>query len=421
MRSALRSGARSKPRLAARACKPGRRVTTTPRILRYVTDTQLVEGSAPTIHITEVCEHLAKQGWQVHLYVPHVVGRAVAQSAMRQVAMHTVRCVPLFPSPGFQLALLARAILTREFSDTSVLYARQTHILFAHALLSRVVGCPLVCEFNGRLLSESRQAESSPLARAMLHLGIYRRVLRFGARSASLSIAVTQGVADDITSTYGLGEGAVRVINNGVNTSLFRPLDRGAAQEKLGLNAALTYLCYVGSLVVWQGLPFIIDSLTRLDPSVHLLVVGDGPMRRDLDIQVGRLGLRDRVHFAGRVPNALVPLYIGSSHVCVNYPLRIRTGGASPFKVYEYLACGRAIVSANLPGLAEDFGSTLVLCSPESAESLAAAVATLVTDPDRMASLGEAGVAFVARSHTWQAVTREISDACLRAMAPTSR
>ena len=77
-------------------------------------------------------------------------------------------------------------------------------------------------------------------------------------------------------------------------------------------------------------------------------------------------------------------------------------------------------MSANLPGLAEDFESTPVVCTPESPESLATAVAALVADPDRMASLEEAGVAFVARSHTWQAVAREISRACLSVMEPTS-
>jgi glycosyltransferase involved in cell wall biosynthesis len=397
-------------------------VRTTPRILRYITNMQLVNGAAPTIHITEVCERLAEQGWQVHLYVPRTVRTDVAQPTIRWVSMHPVPCFRVFPSVWFQLALLARAIVTREFADTAVLYARQEQLFFAHVLLSWVFGCPLVCEFNGKLLAESEQAEPSPLGRAMLRLGIYRRIVGLGARSASLSIAVTQGIADEITSAYGVSKRLVRVINNGVNTELFKPMDRGEAQRRLGLDVGPTYLCYSGWLIAWQGLSFVIESLARLDESVHLIIVGDGPMRRDLDSLVAGLGLHDRVHFAGQVPHAVVPLYIGASHVCVNYPLQVRAGGASPFKVYEYLACGRAVVSASLPGLAEDFGSTLVFCSPESAESLGAAVMALVADRDRMASLEAGGVAFVAQAHTWRAVAREISDACLGVMespAPT--
>jgi glycosyltransferase involved in cell wall biosynthesis len=167
---------------------------------------------------------------------------------------------------------------------------------------------------------------------------------------------------------------------------------------------------------VWQGLPFVVDALGMLDSSVHLLLVGDGPMREELERQSDHLGLGSRVHIAGRVPHASVPGYIAASHICLNYPLRLRANGASPFKVYEYLACGRPVVSANLPGLREDFGGAVAWCDPESPESLAAAVSALLADPIRMAALEGSGVEFVEGAHTWPIVAHEISEACLRAI-----
>jgi len=85
----------------------------------------------------------------------------------------------------------------------------------------------------------------------------------------------------------------------------------------------------------------------------------------------------------------------------------------SPLKIYEYGACGKAIVTSRLPGLEfiEQY-ETGVLVQPDNAEELAAAIIKLLREPELRRQMGENGRKYVVKNHSWESVAKRVAEVC---------
>src|SRR5690606_34184417 len=104
----------------------------------------------------------------------------------------------------------------------------------------------------------------------------------------------------------GVPDARAMVVGNGVDASVFYPVDRAAARQALGLPAAARVLVTVGGLVERKGFHRVIALLPRLRArlgDVRYLVVGgasaEGDWRGRLEQQVRELDLGSCVHFLG--------------------------------------------------------------------------------------------------------------------------
>lgn len=154
---------------------------------------------------------------------------------------------------------------------------------------------------------------------------------------------------------------------------------------------------YVGNMGIAQGLSIVLDGAARLkDAPVRFRLVGDGPVRRELDRAAERLS---NVEVLPPVPvERLGPLLQGCHALLV--PLRAHPLLADflPSKLYDAMAVGRpAIVAAEgeAANLALETGAGIVV-PPEDGASLANAIRALLADPARAARIGAAGRAAVA-------------------------
>ena len=90
------------------------------------------------------------------------------------------------------------------------------------------------------------------------------------------------------------------VIRNG---AAFEPgVDRAAARRELGVNGSDPIVGWIGRFTPEKGPDLLLDAARIMGRPVHLVLVGDGPMRSDLEARARQSGLR--VTFAGSVPNA---------------------------------------------------------------------------------------------------------------------
>jgi len=194
----------------------------------------------------------------------------------------------------------------------------------------------------------------------------------------------------------------VTVIPNAVDPVRFDPrrAGRDAMRARLGLGHRCT-IGWTGILRAWHGLDLLLEAIVRL-PDTHLLIVGDGPSREEVERRAAALGVDGRVTVTGRVPHAEVPAYLSAMDVAV--VAAERTGIASPMKLLEYLAMGRAVVAPRTESLADVVHDeeTALLFEPDSAPGLAACLARLAADPELRAALGERAAAFVRRERTWE-------------------
>ena len=185
-----------------------------------------------------------------------------------------------------------------------------------------------------------------------LTLWLIDRLERFVISCADRVVVVTPALAELLRREYGVPPEKITVVENGANTELFKAIDPFAARKVLGLSPDRSYICAVGSLDKWQGVQYAIMGMPAIVarcPEAELLVVGDGPMRRDMEELAVETGVRDRVTFSGMVPYDRVPLYMNASDICVS-PKNGLKSGYSSLKMREYLACKKPVVASRASG-----------------------------------------------------------------------
>lgn len=163
-------------------------------------------------------------------------------------------------------------------------------------------------------------------------------------------------------------------------------------------------LVYLGGDATWQGLPTLLFALKTAGEEADLLltVVGQkSAERRRLEQQARSMKLLDgggraRVEFKDPVPHEDVPAIVASADVGVapleTGPRNLETG-ASPAKIAEYCAAGRAVIASDLPIVREmiEAGVQGLLVPPGDAAALARAIVTLAKDPSLRAAMGARG------------------------------
>jgi glycosyltransferase involved in cell wall biosynthesis len=152
-------------------------------------------------------------------------------------------------------------------------------------------------------------------------------------------------------------------------------------------------LLFVGRLGREKGVPLLLEAFAGLPAHIWLLVAGDGPERGNLEAHAQRLGVADRVVFAGGLEHRRVIDALSACDLFV-FPSRTETLG---LVVLEAMAAGRAVVAVRagaVPDIIRD-GETgwLVDADPEA---LRGAIAALLTDEARRAAMGQRGQVEVA-------------------------
>ncbi|MBA7656753.1 D-inositol-3-phosphate glycosyltransferase [subsurface metagenome] len=376
-------------------------------------------------HIYEVLSNLSKLGHNVVLLNRGRLTNAkeiqLPQQPSRWRGIRgSLRSVPVFRFVEGEITVawrLVREIQTfivvlvammRRKVSPDVVYMR--HDLFNGGYsLARLFRVPVVKEVNGILVDEMRAKNegSSALLWAISHIE------RFSLPRGSKIIAVTSKLKEVLHDNYNVPEDKIVVIQNGANTDLFKPMDEAEARRKLNLNQGNDYICFVGSLVKWQGIEYLIKSMPLIlerCPDIRLLIVGDGIMKNELIELAKQIGLSDKIIFTGKVPYHKVPLYINASDVCV-LPKTPLKSGYSPLILYEYMACAKPVVATRTSGLEilEEYNAGL-LFHPMDTQELADAVTTLLKNGELKRRLGKNGRKYVVENQSWASVAQRIAD-----------
>jgi len=274
--------------------------------------------------------------------------------------------------------------LSRAFRTVQpdLVYERYNLHMLAGIWLKRRRGTTVLLEVNAPLAMERAAHGGLTLAR------LAHRLERWTWRSADFVLPVTQVLADIIRES-GVPSERIIVVPNGVDLRRFKnQLSAADAKAALGLSGK-TVLGFSGFMRDWHGLDSIVDWLA--DPStpanVHLLLVGEGPARPDLESQAARLGVTHRVTFAGlagrnEISAMTAAFDIALQPKCVDY--------ASPLKLFEYMVSGKAIVAPDQPNIKEVLvdGVSALLFDPDRRETMVQALDRLVKDSGLRSALG---------------------------------
>lgn len=351
------------------------------------------------VHLDALVAALRAAGHEVLVVGPPAYEQAGLGQENRLIA--TVRrLLPRFAAELAELAYslpaylrLARA--ARAFRPDAI-YERYNLFYLSGAWLARKLRLPFLVEVNAPLAEERARFGGLALP------GLARWSERFVWRRATRVLPVTEVLAGYVQAA-GVPRARIAVIPNGIDLHEFPEPAPAPGGDPLVLG-------FVGFVRDWHGLDAVVRGIAAWQgpPALALLVVGEGPARAGLEALAGELGIAGRVRFTGLAQRDAVPGHIAAFDVALQ-PAAVPY--ASPLKVFEYMAAGRAIVApdqANLREVLRD-GETALLFDPARAGALWEAIGRLAADPALRARLGAAARAEVlARDLTWAGNARRV-------------
>jgi glycosyltransferase involved in cell wall biosynthesis len=185
----------------------------------------------------------------------------------------------------------------------------------------------------------------------------------------------------------------VSVVLNSVHTDPFRQAEVSRVPTRAALNlpaetTVITTICRLYKPRDFETLLGAFSRLAHVHPNIHLLIVGDGPDRPQIETLRAQLGLGGRVTLTGQRRD--VPALLAASDI---YTLTTWGWEGLPFTILEAMAAARPVVATRAGGIPEalEEGKTGLLVPRRDPIALAEALRQLVNDPARRVRMGIAG------------------------------
>ncbi|GAC1543840.1 MAG: glycosyltransferase [Herpetosiphon sp.] len=266
------------------------------------------------------------------------------------------------------------------------IYVRQTVIAAWWAgVLGRIYGAPVIYE------AHDWESSNPSRAKERWAIGLLHLMDRVALTQGQAVVSLTQHFVRRLTAD-GWIPAKVAVIPDAWDASIYQPQKQASARQQLGFAPEELLLVYAGMTFSYRGLDRLLTAFARANvQGCRLILVGGRPAEvAALQRQATELAITERVVFAGVHPSPTVALYLAAADVLV-IPDTVTDVTASPLKLFEYMAMGRAIICVDLPALREVIDEQAArFVARGSVDDLARAVAELAADTARRATMGTA-------------------------------
>jgi colanic acid biosynthesis glycosyl transferase WcaI len=257
------------------------------------------------------------------------------------------------------------------------------------ALLARRQQIPLIIHVQDLQLDAARELA---IIQQPLLFAILEPLERFLFTRAQAVTTISRAMAARIQDK-GAPPDRVHLLPNWADLEDIKPGERrNALRRELGLNAEVMVL-YAGNMGEKQGLEVILAAaaLTRDNPDIRYVLVGEGAARQRLMDQAHRLDL-DRVSFWPVQARNRFPLLLAAADIHLVVQKRQASDLVMPSKLGNILAAGRPFIATALPdtelGRVTLESQAGILAPPDDAASLAQAIVNLSRDQDARKKMG---------------------------------
>jgi len=379
------------------------------RIL-YHHRTKSRDGQA--VHIAELIAALRQRGHEVTEWSLAAASGAQAMGSeggrLGRLAARAPRALYELAEHAYGPLVSRRLVAAGRDAQAEFLYERHALGNTAGVRAARRLGIPLLLEVNSPLAHERATHETLVFRRWAA--ASEQRVLQ----SADRVLCVTAVLAGRVAEA-GVPRPHIQVVPNGVDLRRYpEPVEHERERIVIG---------FTGFFRPWHRIEDLVEALASglLPPSAQLLLVGDGPARESIETRAAQLGVSARVSITGAVEHEAVPALVSSMDICVQPAC---TPWASPLKLPEYMAAGRAIVAPDQANLREvlTHGRDALLFPADRPELLAETVATLCGDRALRRRLGQQARATVVREKlTWDGAAERVEAVAATCLAQRRR
>ncbi|MBV9149977.1 MAG: glycosyltransferase family 4 protein [Candidatus Eremiobacteraeota bacterium] len=229
---------------------------------------------------------------------------------------------------------------------------------------------------------------------------VMRYIERFVARRPNRITCITHLLAKSVRDDGATAP--IAIVPNGVDLRNFP--ERNGATRTSGSFRVL----YSGRLEKWAGtddLVGVIDRVcSRIGHRAHFMFVGDGGGASDLRRDIAARDLDRYCTFFGFQPYEAMSVLLAKCDLAVlPFPDTETTRVSLPCKIFEYMAMGKPVIAADLPGIREVMPDQAAIWIKDiTAEALAEKIIELERDPRHCDQLAEAGYRVVRSHFSWE-------------------
>jgi glycosyltransferase involved in cell wall biosynthesis len=366
--------------------------------IAVIAPTFLPARRANTVQVMKMTQAFQDLGHEVHLAVPKELAPSYRQKKTLPASWNELRqhygLHSRFPIEW----LPARPQLRRyDFGWRAFHWARRlgADLIYTRlpqaAALSSQMGFPTILEVHDRL-----SGQAGPW--------LFRRFLNGGG--ARRLVVITHALGQDLKQSFNFPANPhfLVIAPDGVDLIRYQNLPEPlAARRNLALPASPANwperftAGYTGHLYPGRGAELLLE-IAALEPEIHFLLAGGEPADVERLLALAKTRGLTNLVLSGFILNADLPQYQAACEtLLMPYQRQVEasSGGdiaryLSPMKLFEYLACGRAIISSDLPVLREVLNeNNAILLPPDDSQAWAQALRALKTDPARLRRLAE--------------------------------
>lgn len=385
----------------------------------YITQADLTKSFGATRHITELCNSLTKiPGVSLRLFVPRF-RKGINPSLDIPVTYVPTINIPSVKQVIFQTFLFFYLLYYLFKERPRIIYSRQGHFTITPIIFARLFARVHLTEINGIIQEEMRLNRNSSF-----QISTAVALEKINYHFTDKIITVNEGIKNKLVELFRIPPNKIEVIPNGVSVTRFYPIPKDEARVKLGWAPSDLVIGFVGQFMPWRGLEYLIQSLPhiqRVIPDLKCVLCGTGLMENQLKQLSQKLGLDSIVKFVGFVPPDEVVWYINAFDLAVVslFSPYGQSVGSSPLKLYEYLACGKPVISADVPGVQEIIQEHKVgvIVRDAQPQKIADAVINILRDKAIREQMAQNARQAAVRYYSWEIVATKYLKVCRSALS----
>lgn len=244
-----------------------------------------------------------------------------------------------------------------------------------------------------------------------LSTGIYIMIEKILARFTHKIIVISKSQLDDVAEKYKIApEKKCSIIPLGLDLSLFLSLaGKKDLRGELSIDREMLVVGMVGRLVDVKNHRMFLEvvaGICRTDPDIKakFMIVGDGPLRNDLEGYATELNIKDRIIFTGWRRD------LGSVYNTLDIACLTSLNEGTPISLIEAMASGKAVLSTDVGGVRDvvTHGETGLLVSSGDIQGFSSSLVRLLSDRDLRDEMGKRGRSAVSEKFSKERLVRDI-------------
>ena len=359
------------------------------KILRVSSDLYPYTIGGLGVHVHELSKSIANKGHQMTVYAS-ANNIHTQQGVTDNYEFYNFQ--PLLKISGNSIAPSMLTTLLKKAKEFDLIHAH-SHLFFSTNLtvfIKRLTKIPLIVTNHGLI------SQTVPMNLQRIYLPT---VAKWTLQYSDAVICYTPEMVKEM-GDWGIPTKNVRVIHNGVNVEVFKPLKKNKRDYDI---------IWVGRYVPGKGVGYLLEIVRELRKDfkdLKVLMIGNGPLKESIEKKAKEMDLMNNIKFLEKISNDELPSYYNN---CKLFVLTSLEEGV-PRTILEAMACGTPIVCTNLPQLQKLIDGCGILVEKKNILGFVDAISTIFQDQRLSEEFAQNGRRKIKENYSWDdTVTQTLS------------